>query len=187
MPQSKVGQVEQWRLGRATCVHDLEDGLQIPIQINDRPDLSLEYEGIISPIPPSMGYPVRQTHVLARPGLNPFPADLRIQGAGRNQPFFILEVMNVQRGAVAVRGQGTPQLEDEFPSLLLSPQLEDLAGMAVLQSEMSYRGETHGCSWSTGCLTTCASAAGRAEAAADQVKDIARRRGRYAPAAASAG
>ena len=45
-----------------------------------------------------------------------------------------------------MRGQGTSQLEDELPGMLLTPQLEDLAGMAVLQSEMSYRGETHGCS-----------------------------------------
>jgi hypothetical protein len=150
MPQGNVGQVEQRRLVRSARVHDLEDGLQIPIQVNDRTYLSLEHEGIISPIPPSMGYASRQVHALAGPCISALAADHRRQGAGGNQPFLILKVMNVQRGAVAMRRQRASQLKDEFPSLLLPPKLEDLAGVAVLQSEIAHRGETHRCSRSKG-------------------------------------
>jgi len=148
MPQRNVGQVEQRRPVRWTRVHDLEDGLQIPIQVNDRTDLPLECEGIISPIPPSMGYASRQAHALAGLGVNALAADQRRQCPGGNQPFLIFVVMNVQRGAVAMRGQRTSQFEDEFSSLLLPPKLEELAGVAVLQSEIAHRGETHRCSWS---------------------------------------
>jgi hypothetical protein len=150
MPQGNVGEVEQRRLVRSAGVHDLEDGLQIPIQVNDRTYLSLEHEEIISPVPPSMSYAPRQVHALAGPCISALAADHCRQCAGGNHPFLILKVMNVQRGAVAMRRQRTSQLKDEFPSLLLPPKLEDLAGVAILQSEIAPRGEIHSCSWSNG-------------------------------------
>ena len=144
MPQGNVGQVEQRRPVGPARVHDLKDGLQIPVQVYDRTDLPLECEGIISPIPPTMRYPAGQVHGLAGPGVDAPAADLRRQGAGGNRAFLILEMVNVQRGAAAMRGQGPPQLEDDFPGLLLPPKVEDLAGVAILQSEIAYRGESHG-------------------------------------------
>jgi hypothetical protein len=104
MPQGNVGQVEQRRLVRSARIHDLENGLQIPIEVNDGTNLPLEHEGIISPIPPSMRYASRQMHALTEPCVSALAADDRRQCAGGNHPFLILKMMNVQRGTVAMRG-----------------------------------------------------------------------------------
>ena len=91
-----------------------------------------------------MWYPVWDSHGLAGPCVNAVATDLHRQGAGCNYSFFILEVMNVQRGTFLMRGQRASEFEDQLSILILPPQLEDLAGVPVLQSQMSCGGKTHG-------------------------------------------
>ena len=136
MPQGDVCQIEQRRPVRRPRVHDLKYGLQVSIQINDRTRPALECQWLIPLIPPAMRYPTWELHGLAWPCLDALATDLRGQGAGCHHSILILEVMNVQRGALLMRGQAPPEAEDQLPILRLPPKLEDLAGVPVLQSQM---------------------------------------------------
>lgn len=132
MTQSNVRQIEQRRPVRNARIHDLKHGLQVAIQINNRIRAALEGQWLIALIPPAMWHLAREPHRFAGPNVNALPADFCRQGAGCNQPFFILEVMNVQGRAFSMRGQRASELEKDFSILIPSPQFENLAGVFVL-------------------------------------------------------
>ncbi len=112
MAQGDVCQVEQGRPVASTRIHDLEYGLEVSIQINQRTRGALECQRLAALVPPAMGYPAREPYGLAEPCVNALATDLDRQGAGRNHALLILEVMNVQEGSILVRGQGAAELED---------------------------------------------------------------------------
>ena len=76
MTQGNVRQIEQWRPIRGTRVHNLEHGLEVPIQINHWTRAAFEGQRLIALIPPSVRYPAREAHCLARPGVKPITVDL---------------------------------------------------------------------------------------------------------------
>jgi hypothetical protein len=76
MTQGNVCEIEQWRPIRRTRVHDLEHGLQVPIQIHDRTRAALKGQWLIALIPPSVWYPTREPHGSAGPRVKPLTIDL---------------------------------------------------------------------------------------------------------------
>jgi len=51
--------------------------------------------------------------------------------------------MNVQGRALSMRGQRPPKFKDELSIPVLSPKLEDLTGVTVLQSQRRRRRVIH--------------------------------------------
>jgi hypothetical protein len=103
MPHRDMRQIQQRRAVPRARVHDLKCGLQVSIQIKDRTRAALECQWLIPLIPPSMRYSARKPEGLAGPCVNASATDHCRQGAGGNDSFLILEVMNVQRGAFSMR------------------------------------------------------------------------------------
>ena len=95
-----------------------------------------------------MWNPTGEVHGLAGPHGHVSTTDHRRQGAADNEAFFILKVVNVQGGTLSMRGQRAPQSEDDFSVALQSSNLEDLAGVSILQAQCRRGRWTryHGCS-----------------------------------------
>jgi hypothetical protein len=74
MPQRGVRQVEHWRAVSGARIHDLEDGLQVAIQVDDRAHVALERQWRVGFIPPSMWHATRQPHRLAGARIDPLAA-----------------------------------------------------------------------------------------------------------------
>jgi hypothetical protein len=135
MAQRDVGQIEQRRPVRRACVHDLKHGLKVTIEVNCRPHVALEGEWLIAVIPPSVRDAMWKPYGFARSKGQSQTIDLRRQGARSDHSLFILNVMNVQRRALPMCRQGTPNFQQHFPVALLTPDLQNLAGMSIGQSQ----------------------------------------------------
>jgi hypothetical protein len=135
MAQGDMGQIEQRRSVRWACVHDLEHGLKVTIQINCRPRVSLEDQQLIAVIPPSVWDAMWEPYGFARSKGQSLTIDLRRQGARSDHSLFILDVMNVQRRALPMRRQGAPNSQHHFPVALLTPDLQNLTGVPAGQPQ----------------------------------------------------
>jgi len=141
MPQGDMGQIEQRRSVRRACVHHLEHGLKVTIQVNCRPRVALEAEWLVAVIPPSVWDAMWEPYGFARSKGESLTIDLRGQGARSDHSLFILDVMNVQRGALPMRRQGAPESQHRFPVARLTSDLQNLTGVPVgqLQSRRTRR------------------------------------------------
>ena len=135
MTHGDVREIKQRRPVRLTRVHHFEYGLKVAIEIDGRARATFEGQRLVPVIPPSVGDAARELRRLAAFDGKPLTADLHRERAGRDQAFFILEVMNVHGWARSMRGQRASKFKDKLPLAPQSPNLEDLAGMPVLQSQ----------------------------------------------------
>jgi hypothetical protein len=97
-----VCKVEQWRTVPGTGVHDFEDGLEVAIQINDRPHMTLERQGRVALVPPPVWYPAGKVQGLAGSGIEASVTDFHRYGACRDSTVLVFKEMDVQRGAFLV-------------------------------------------------------------------------------------
>ena len=135
MTKCDVSEVEQRGPIRRARVHHLEYGLEVTIQVDRRTGEAFENQHLIAVIPPAVRNSAREADGLARPDSQPLTIDFRRQRAGGDHHFFILEVVNVQWGALAMRWQRAPKRKHCLSIARLFPNLENLAGVPVLQSQ----------------------------------------------------
>ena len=124
--------VEQWRTVPRTSVHDLEDGLEVAIQIDYRPHMTLERQGPVALVPPPVWHAAGQLHGLAGSGVKASVAEFHRYGACRDSAVLVFKMMDVQRGTFLVRGKGAAEVEEELPVMAPPGELEDLPGVSVL-------------------------------------------------------
>jgi hypothetical protein len=78
---------------------------------------------------------VRKPNRLAGPGVNALPIDFYRQDPGGDQAFFVLEMMDVPRRALSMRGERAAKFKHDFPVTSSSPNLEHIARVPVLQPQ----------------------------------------------------
>jgi hypothetical protein len=118
---------------RRASVHDLEDGLQVSIQIDDRTRMSLKRQGGFPGIPPAMRDAAWQPDVLPRAYCHPPATQFRRQDPCRHHSLLILNVMDVHWGTFPMRWQRAPDFEKQLAIPAQASELECLSGMPVLE------------------------------------------------------
>jgi hypothetical protein len=131
-------EVEQRWTTRFSGVDHFEDGLQISVEVDDGTGQAIERQRLSPGIPPSMWDAARQSRHVARLYLDAVATDLRGQSTRSHDALLVFEVMDVHRWALSMRRQGASQLEERRSVLVTAAQLEDLAGMSVLQSKIGH-------------------------------------------------
>jgi hypothetical protein len=110
MPQDRVSQVEKRRPPFGSCVDDRENGLQIAVEVYHWPCIAVEYEELVSVVPPAMCRTARECHGRSHACGESTPIAHTRHRAGPNLPFLVLRDVNMERRPFTVRGQGPLQL-----------------------------------------------------------------------------
>jgi hypothetical protein len=134
--------VKERRPSGGTCVDDLEDCLEIPIQVHGRSHDTVELEDLVTFVPPPVRNPSRQFGSLTGGDIQAAAADQSGQYAPADSSLLILHEMHVERRAFSLRRKRAPEMETLLTAVEKARNLEALARVPVLQDQSRGHGFT---------------------------------------------
>jgi hypothetical protein len=133
MPPQCVGQVEDRRSSGCAGVKNGEDGLEVAIQVNYRPNLATDFQSAFPGVPPRVGDACRKDRAFSHRHNFRFASDSRSKCSGLDVPRFIFEEMDVRRWTILSRRQGTVNEHNQLTLGIPRPaQLQNFSRVAVL-------------------------------------------------------
>jgi hypothetical protein len=132
-----MGHVEERRPAGRACVEDFEDRLKKSVQVHCGPRIAFEHKRLVPVVPPPVGRPARERHLLSRACGESATIEHSRQRAGSDDPFFILRDVKMERRPLPMWGDRTFQFQPHFVAPLYTPHRQPLAVMPILDNQLA--------------------------------------------------
>jgi hypothetical protein len=135
MPMHNVCDVKQRHAAGLAGIGNREDGLQIPVEIDDGNDAAFHLKRLVLGIPPAMGNARGEHTRLTGSHLDRSASNDGAQHASDDLPFLALKQVNMQRRAFSFGRNAAFDLEDDLIAVAHAAHDEDFAGVAIFQTK----------------------------------------------------